>query len=191
MLGDLEDRIEARLAELRQYLPRLRLDSYGGELSDPDLLPGLLKGGPAVLLTVPRMRFTRRSNRRYALVVTFRLVIACRQPRNERASRRGNEADRLDGLGSYALWEACVRQLTGWQPWADHPGIVPTEFNNLVNGRFQGEHYSVLGQSFSLEAGWDIPDEPEALFDAIDLHYHLPPDADESAATDRIDLGDP
>ncbi|MGH8361314.1 MAG: phage protein Gp37, partial [Pseudomonas sp.] len=64
MLGELEDLIEARLKELTAKIPRLAVDSYGGELSDPDLLPGLLKRCPAVLVMVPKVTFQRRSQNR-------------------------------------------------------------------------------------------------------------------------------
>ncbi|MNZ38305.1 hypothetical protein D3C78_557800 [compost metagenome] len=188
MLGELEDLIQARLGELREQLPRLRLDSYGGELSDPDLLPSLLKGGPAVLITIPRMKFEQRSNRRFALAVVFRLVIACRQPRGERETRRGIAADR-HSPGSYALWEACLAKMVGWQPWLERAAVVPTEFSNLVNGTFQGEHYSVLGQSFSVDAAWTVPDDDNLPdLTGIDLYYHLPPDAPEPLASDRVNL---
>lgn len=56
MLGELEDAIQDRLAQLREQLPRLHLDSYGGELSDPDLLVDLLKMTPSVLITTSTLR---------------------------------------------------------------------------------------------------------------------------------------
>lgn len=57
MLGELEDLIEARLKELIPKVHRLVVESYGGELSDPDLIAGLLKRCPAVLLMVPKAGF--------------------------------------------------------------------------------------------------------------------------------------
>ncbi len=184
MLGEIEDKVLARLGELKAQLPRLTLDSYGGELGDPDLVSQFLRRCPAVLITTPRAQFARRSNRRYGLDITFRLVMASRHPRGERETRRGTSAD----PGSYALWEACVRKLTDWQPWPERPGCQPTEFSNLVNGRFQSDHLSVLGQSFTLAAIWEIPEADLPLLEGIDMSYHTPADAETPVATDTIDI---
>ncbi|WP_416199909.1 hypothetical protein [Pseudomonas shahriarae] len=81
MLGDLEDLIEVRLNELSKSLPRLRVASYGGELSDPDLLPELLKRCPSILLMVPKAMIRPKAQGRYSISITFRLVIAARHPR--------------------------------------------------------------------------------------------------------------
>lgn len=196
MLGELEDKVMARLGTLRKTLPRLSLDSYGGELADPDLIPNLLRNCPAVLITTPKAQFVRRTQRRYGLEVTFRLIIACRHPRGERQTRRGSgrheESRRGTTVdpGSYALWDACVRSLTDFQPWEDRPGCRPTEFANLVNGRFQSDHLSVLGQSFALDALWEIPEDVDApLLEGIGMKYYSPPDAELPVLTDHIHLG--
>ena len=69
MLGELEDAIQARLAELKQQLPRLHLDSYGGELSDPELMVGMLKLTPSVLITTPKVVFRKAGqNRRFTVL---------------------------------------------------------------------------------------------------------------------------
>ncbi len=183
MLADLEDLIQARLEGLREQLPRLSVETYGGELGDPDLLPGLLKRCPALLLTTPRAVFRKRAQGRYGMAITFRLVIATRHLRGEREGRRGNAID----IGSYALWQACMHQLVDWQPWPERARIEPTELANLVNGKFQSDHLSVLGQSFAIELDWTKPAEelPDLL--GIDLHYHTTIGAP-AVVTDTIEL---
>ena len=187
MLGELEDLIEARLKELVAKIPRLVVESYGGELSDPDLLSGLLKRCPAVLVMVPKVMFQRRSHDRYTVPITFRLVIVTRHPRGERETRRGSGPK---DIGSYDLWEACMHQLVEWQPWTDRAAIRPTELSNLVNGKFESDHMSVLGQSFAIELDWKKPelDLPDLL--GIDLEYHTPSDNPEPVVTDNIELRD-
>ena len=187
MLGELEDLIEARLKELTSRLPRLAVESYGGELGDPDLLSGLLKRCPAVLLMVPKATFRKRSQNRYTVPITFRLVIATRHPRGERETRRGSTAT---DIGSYALWLACMHQLVDWQPWPDRAAIAPTELSNLVNGKLQNDHLSVLGQSFSIELDWIKPDEALPDLEGISLDYHMPADNPDAIATDIIELRD-
>lgn len=187
MLGELEDLIEARLKELNTKVPRLTVGSYGGELSDPDLLSGLLKRCPAILVMVPKVTFIRRSNVRYSVPITFRLVIASRHPRGERETRRGSGPK---DIGTYALWEACMHQLVDWQPWSGRAAIKPTELANLVNGQFASDHLSVLGQSFVIELDWEKPTELLPDFLGADLNYHTPSDNPEPVATDHIQLRD-
>lgn len=187
MLGELEDAILARLGQLQEQpsLKRLRLDSYGGELGDPDLLPSLIGNGPSILITTPKVVFRPRSHRRFEAAVVFRLVISCRNARNERDTRRGGW---VGEPGSYWLWEACLRQLTGWQHKKDGARVKPTEFANLVNGKFQGNHLSVLGQSFAIELDWDIPEEPMPDLEGIDMAYHVPASNPVPGAHDSIEL---
>jgi len=187
MLGELEDLIEARLKELIGKLRNLTVESYGGELSDPDLLAGLLKRCPAILVMVPKATFQRRSHGRYTVPITFRLVIATRHPRGERETRRGSGPK---DIGSYELWEACMHQLTDWQPWPDRAAIKPTELSNLVNGKFSSDHLSVLGQSFVIELDWQRPVEALPEFLGIALQYHTPSGNPEPVATDTIELRD-
>lgn len=187
MLGELEDLIEARLKELSAKLPRLTVASYGGELSDPDLLSGLLKRCPAILVMVPKVTFTRKSTTRYTLPITFRLLIAARHPRGERETRRGTTPT---DIGTYALWEACMHQLVDWQPWENRAAIRPTELSNLVNGKLASDHLSVLGQSFVIELDWEKPKEALPDFLGISLEYHTPSDNPEPVATDNIELRD-
>lgn len=187
MLDELEDLIEARLKELTSQLPRLVVESYGGELSDPDLLSGLLKRCPAVLLMVPKATFRRRSQNRYAASINFRLVIATRHPRGERETRRGSTAS---DIGSYAMWLACMHQLVDWQPWPDRAAIHPTELSSLVNGRLQNDHLSVLGQSFTVELDWFKPEEALPDLERISLDYHVPADNPDAVASDTVELRD-
>lgn len=189
MLGELEDAILARLGQLQEQpsLKRLRLDTYGGELSDPDLLPSLIGNGPSVLITTPKVVFRPRSYRRFEAAVVFRLVISCRNARSERDTRRGGW---VGEPGSYWLWEACLRQLTGWQHKENGARVKPTEFANLVNGKFQSNHLSVLGQSFAIELDWDIPEEPMPDLEGIDMAYHVPASNPVSGAHDSIELRD-
>ncbi|MFJ3469054.1 phage protein Gp37 [Pseudomonas sp. NPDC090201] len=186
MLGELEDAIQARLAELKKQLPRLHLDSYGGELSDPDLLADILKLTPSVLITTPRVVFSKAGqSRRFKAAVVFRLVIASASVRGERETRRGTVAR---DPGSYWVWESCMRLLTGWQHKEGGARVSPTEFANLVNGKFQTSHLSVLGQSFAIELDWLIPEEDMPLLEGIDLTYHVPSDNPEGVVTDKIEL---
>lgn len=188
MIGELEDAIQARLAELKQQLPRLHLDSYGGELSDPDLLVDLLKLTPSVLVTTPRVVFSKAGqSRRYRAAVVFRLVIASASVRGERETRRGTIAR---DPGSYWIWEACLRLLTGWQHKENGARVSPTDFANLVNGKFQNSHLSVLGQSFAIEQEWTIPEEDMPMLEGIDLTYHNPSDNPIGPVTDKIELRD-
>ncbi|GAP66267.1 hypothetical protein MBSD_n1571 [Mizugakiibacter sediminis] len=174
----------ARLEALRAAQPRIVLQGYGGELSDPDLLANLVRSGPAVLVTVPKVTFERRAARRFGMAITFRLVMAMRHPRSERDTRRGNAT----GVGTYALWASCMQLLAGWQPWADRPGCEPTEFNNLVSGSFQSDHLSVLGQTFRVANDWSVPEPTDALpIAGIDLSYYLQPDDGQADAADRVD----
>lgn len=187
MLGELEDAVQARLAELKQQLPRLNIDSYGGELSDPDLLPELLAKTPSVLITTPKMNFKQRSGRRFAVSVVFRLVISSTAVRNERSTRRGTVAS---DPGSYWIWESCLRLLTGWQHTENGARVTPTEFTNLVNGKFQAGHLSVLGQTFTVDLDWLVPEEELPMLAGVDLSYHVPAGNPSPAATDAVDLED-
>lgn len=186
MLGELEDAIEARLNELLKQVPRMHVGSYGGELSDPDLLVDLLKRTPSVLITTPKVSFRKAGqNRRYAAAVVFRLVISSRSVRGERETRRGTVAT---DPGSYWIWESCMRLLTGWQHKPNGARVSPTEFANLVNGKFESSHLSVLGQSFAIELDWEIPEEELPMLEGIDLAFHVPANNPEVTATDSIEL---
>lgn len=193
MLGELEDAIQARLAQLKDQLPRLHLDSYGGELSDPDLLVDLLKMTPSVLITTPKVTFRKGGqSRRFTAAVVFRLVISSTSVRGERETRRGTVAR---DLGSYWIWEQCMRLLTGWQHKEGGARVAPTEFANLVNGKFQASHLSVLGQSFAIELDWLVPEfefGSPALPDleGVDMAFHVPADNPEPVVRDHVDLRD-
>ena len=186
MLGELEDLIQRRLEELRQQNRQIAVETYGGELGDPDLLAGLLKRCPALLLTTPKAVFRKRSQGRYGISITFRLVIATRSARDERSTRRGAGRE----VGSYDLWSACMAKLVDWQPWPARARVEPTDLANLVNGRFQSDHLSVLGQSFSIELDWVKPDDSAGLPDllGIDVQYHSPAGAPDAVAKDSIEL---
>jgi phage gp37-like protein len=188
MLDLLEKAIITRLEVLRTPLPRLELRSYGGELGDGDLLAEVLRAGHAVLVTLPRGKFTRKSNRRFSFTGTVRLVIGSRQARGELETRHGSGAG---SPGTYALWDSCVRLLTGWCPTEESGALEPTEYNNLVNGKYQNDHLSVIGQSFSVDAHWSIPVDPVAPVTGIELTYYLQLDDDVADATDRIELETP
>lgn len=193
MLGELEDAIQDRLAELKKKLPRLHLDSYGGELSDPDLLVDLLKQTPSVLITTPKVRFDKAGQRRFKAAVVFRLVISSTAVRGERETRRGTVAR---DPGSYWIWEQCMHLLTGWQHKEGGARAAPTEFANLVNGKFQTSHLSVLGQSFAIDLDWVVPEfefgSPELpVLEGVDLAFHVPANNPEVAARDRIELKEP
>ncbi len=193
MLGELEDAIQDRLAELKKQLPRLHLDSYGGELSDPDLLVDLLKQTPSVLITTPKVRFDKAGQRRFKAAVVFRLVISSTAVRGERETRRGTVAR---DPGSYWIWEQCMHLLTGWQHKEGGARAAPTEFANLVNGKFQTSHLSVLGQSFAIDLDWVVPEfefgSPELPdLEGVDLDFHMPANNPEPVARDRIDLEEP
>ncbi len=189
MLGELEDAIQARLAALKKQLPRLALDSYGGELSDPDLLVEMLKRTPLILITTPKVTFRRQATRRFQAAVVFRLVIASKSVRGERETRRGT--DLKGDPGSYWIWESALRLLTGWQQKPDGARVVPTEFANLVNGKFESSHLSVLGQSFAIDLDWTIPEEELPMLEGIDLTFHVPAGNPTATATDRINLENP
>lgn len=185
MVSALEDAVLAKLATLRQSAPRLHLESYGGELSDADLLAQALAAGHAVLVTVPKAKFTRKgtSGRRYLLEATVRLVICARQARGERETRRGTAGS----VGTYALWDSCVRLLTGFCPLpGEGYGMVPTDYNNLVNGRTQSDYLSVIGQSFTVAIAWEVPTDAQEPITGIDLNYYLQPDDGTADATDRV-----
>ncbi|MCS5517050.1 DUF1834 family protein [Pseudomonas qingdaonensis] len=189
MLGELEDAIQARLGELKGQLRRLHIDSYGGELSDDDLLVDLLKLTPSVLITTPKVVFKPKSHRRYVASVVFRLVISSTSVRGERETRRGSGSVASDP-GSYWVWESCMRLLTNWQHKPDGAQVKPTEFTNLVNGKFQGSHLSVLGQSFAIELDWEVPEGELPWLEGIDLSYHVPAGNPAITATDVIELRD-
>ncbi|MEX5343015.1 phage protein Gp37 [Pseudomonas sp. I2] len=194
MLGELEDAIQARLAQLKQQLPRLHLDSYGGELSDPDLLVDMLKLTPSVLITTPKVTFRKAGqSRRFAAAVVFRLVISSTSVRGERETRRGTVAR---DPGSYWIWEQCMNLLTGWQHKEGGARVAPTEFANLVNGKFQASHLSVLGQSFAIELDWLVPEfefgSPELPdLEGVDMAFHVPADNPEPVAQDHVELRKP
>jgi hypothetical protein len=187
MLAELEDAVVGKLGDLRQQLPRLVLRSYGGELSDGDMLADTLAAGHAVLVTTPRARFSRRSARRFLVQGTLRLVICSRQARDERSTRHGTAGS----LGTYALWSSCVALLTDYVPLDGAKGLVPTDFSNLVNGRDQKDFLSVLGQSFDFEANWTLPEDAGELLAGIDLNYYLQPDDGVADAIDRVTLEAP
>ena len=187
MLGEFEDAVQARLEELKQRLPRLRVDSYGGELSDDDLLADLLKLTPSVLITTPKVAFKPKGNRRYSAAVVFRLIIASTSVRSERGTRRGTVSS---DPGSYWIWESCMRLLTNWQHKPDGAQVKPTEFANLINGKFQSSHLSVLGQSFAVDLDWEVPEGELPWLEGVDLAYHVPATNPDATVTDPIDLGD-
>lgn len=185
MLGELEDAVQARLGDLKGRLPRLRIDSYGGELSDDELLVDLLKLTPSVLITTPKVAFKPKGNRRYVAAVVFRLVIASTSVRGERETRRGTVAN---DPGSYWIWESCMRLLTNWQHKPGGARVVPTEFANLVNGKFQNSHLSVLGQSFAIELDWEVPEGELPWLEGVDIAYHVPAGNPDATVTDAINL---
>ncbi|AJO77486.1 phage protein Gp37 [Pseudomonas sp. MRSN 12121] len=182
MLAELEDAVLARLGELKQAVPRLRLETYGGELSDPDQMVKLIAGGPSILITTPKVSFKQRTNRRYAAALVFRLVISSERERKLQA--------KISDPGSYLLWESCMGLLTDWQHKTDGARVRPTEFNNLVSGRFQAQSLSVLGQSFAIDLDWTVPEPDWPELKRIVLDYHVPADNPEITVTDNIELRD-
>lgn len=182
MLGELEDAVLERLKDLKKAVPRLRLETYGGELSDPDLMVNLIAGGPSILITTPKISFKPKSHSRYSAAVVFRLVVSA-------GSERRNTPKASDP-GSYWLWGECLALLTNWQHKPDGAMVRPTEFNNLVNGKFQAQHLSVLGQSFAIDLDWMIPEPSWPDFLGMSMEYHTPSENPEPVVTDNIELRD-
>lgn len=182
MLAELEDGVLQQLQALKKAVPRLRLETYGGELSDPDLMASLIVGGPSILITTPKISFKPRSNRRYSAALVFRLVVSSGSER--RTTPKASDP------GSYWLWGESLALLTNWQHKPDGAMVRPTEFNNLVNGKFQAQHLSVLGQSFAIDLDWLIPEPSWPDFEGIALEYHSPAGNPDPVATDNIELRD-
>lgn len=180
MLGELEDGVLGKLGELKKAVPRLRLETYGGELQDPDLLGNLISAGPSILITTPKISFKQRTGRRFCAALVFRLVISS-------GSERRLTPKAADP-GSYWLWESCMALLTNWQHRVDGAMVRPTEFSNLVNGRFQAQHLSVLGQSFAIDLDWSVPEPDWPEFQRMGMEYHVPADNPEPVATEVIEL---
>jgi|GEM_PF-837794 len=189
MIGELEDAIKARLGDLKSQVRRLNVGDYGGELSDDDLLVEMLKNSPSVLITTPKIAFKPKSNRRYLATVVFRLVISSTSVRGERETRRGSGSVASDP-GSYWIWESCLRLLANWPHKPGGALVKPTEFTNLVNGKYQGSHLSVLGQSFAVETDWEIPEGELPWLEGVDISYHVPAGNPDATVTDSIDLGE-
>lgn len=187
MLGELEDAVQTRLAELKKRLPRLSIESYGGELSDEELLVDLLKRTPNVMITTPKVVFRPKGNNRYQAALVFRLVISSTSVRGERETRRGTVAN---DPGSYWIWERCMELLTNWPHKPGGARVIPTEFTNLVNSKYQTSHLSVLGQSFAIDLDWLVPEYSAETPDleGVDLSFHVPADNPEPVAHDHIDL---
>lgn len=183
MLDELEQAVLARLGALREQVPRIELRSYGGELSDGDLLTEVLRAGTAVLVTVPKAKFTRKGARTWQLDATVRLVIAARQSRSEAATRHGTGAG---GTGTYALWRACLNLLANHVPLEQSTALSPTDYASLVKGKDQADYLGVVGQSFELSASWQAPEDPSEALEGIDLSYYLQPDDAVADASDRI-----
>jgi hypothetical protein len=145
---------------------------------------------PSVLITTPKVTFRKAGqNRRFAAAVVFRLVISSTSVRGERETRRGTVAR---DPGSYWIWEQCMHLLTGWQHKEGGARVAPTEFANLVNGKFQTSHLSVLGQSFAIELDWMIPEFEAGTpnLEGIDMAFRVPADNPEAVAHDKVELGD-
>ena len=185
MLSALEDAVIDRLGELRVKLPRIELRSYGGELSDNDLLTEVLKAGTAVLVTVPKAKFTRQSAKRFQIDATVRLVIASRQSRSEAATRHGTTAG---GTGTYALWEGCLNLLANFVPLGESGLMTPTEYNSLVNGKDQADYLSVVGQSFDVTSTWSPPEPADGPLKGVRLDYYLQPDDGVADASDSVEF---
>ena len=64
-----------------------------------------------------------------------------------------------------------MHQLVDWQPWPDRARIEPTELSNLVNGKFQTDYMSVLGQSFSIDLDWSKSEQELPDLEGIDMVY--------------------
>ncbi|MCS5517683.1 DUF1834 family protein [Pseudomonas qingdaonensis] len=79
-----------------------------------------------------------------------------------------------------------MRLLTNWQHKPDGAQVKPAEFTNLVSGKFQGSHLSVLGQSFAIELDWEVPEGELPWLEGIDLSYHVPAGNPAITATDVI-----
>ncbi|UPG87026.1 DUF1834 family protein [Luteibacter aegosomatis] len=189
MLDLIESAVLDRLQALKEIAPRIDIAGYAGELSDGDLLAKVAAAGMAVLVLVPSGKFTRRSNRRFSFDGVVRLVIFVRQARGQSETRMGTAGQ----LGSYALWDSCVRLLTDFHPSNEAAGLsadglVPTTYNNLVNGKAERDYLSVLGQSFAIKADWTVPEDAGEPLLGIDLNYYLKPGDDLIDASDHVPL---
>lgn len=82
--------------------------------------------------------------------------------------------------------------LTGWQHKENGARVAPTEFANLVNGKFQTSHLSVLGQSFAIDLDWIIPEFEAGTPDleGVDMAFKVPANNPEPVAYDNVDLRD-
>lgn len=187
MLESLEKAVLDRLGDLKRILPRLELRDYAGELGDGQLLAEVARSGHAVLIATTQGRFDRRSARRYHFLGTVKLYIFVRQARGESASRLGVR----DSLGSYALWESCMRLLTDFAPMADAKQLQPAAYRNEANGRLQDDYLSVVSQTFDLTCEWTIPDDPAEPLAGIDLSFFVPPGAAQPVAVDHLTLEKP
>jgi phage gp37-like protein len=200
-IAAIEDAILAHLAAAAPALPYkiVEMESYAGQLDEQ--LDQVIRRMPAVWVAFAghaKPRPVGTSKTKFRIDATFAVMHGARNARGEKFTRHGLELGGLVAeVGAYRIL-ADVGALLLRQDFADtgleieplSPGRVAT----LYNTRLAREGLAVFSQEWHTAWIMSLPDQPldplhpDALWEALGIHYHLIPDDGIADAVDELTL---
>ncbi|MDP2786608.1 MAG: DUF1834 family protein [Pseudomonadota bacterium] len=201
MIAAIEDAILAHLAAARPSLPYkiVEMDSYAGQLDEQ--LDQVIRRMPAVWVAfagAARPKPVGTSKTRFRVDATFAVMHGARNPRGEKFTRHSLEVGgQITEVGAYRILQD-VGALLLRQDFAasglEIEPLSPGKITTLYNTRLANQAMAVFAQEW--HTAWVLtlpaqpldPLNPDALWTALGIHYHLTPDDGLEDAVDNISL---
>lgn len=201
MISAIEDAVLAHLAAASASLPYkiIELGSYAGQLDEE--IDQVIRRMPAVWVAfagAARPKPVGTGKTRFRVDATFAVMHGARNVRGEKFTRHGLEVDgQIREVGAYRLLHD-VGALLLRQDFAaaglEIEPLLPGKVSTLFNTRLRNEAMAVFAQEWHTAWIVTLPDQPldpahpDALWEALGLHYHLTPDDGTADATDEVTL---
>lgn len=201
MIAAIEDAILAHLAAAVPALPYklAELASYAGQLDDN--LDQVIRRMPAVWVAFAgagRPRPIGTSKTRFRVDATFAVMHGARNPRGEKYTRHTLEiGGQIAEVGAYRLLHD-VGALLLRQDFAasglEIEPLTPGKISTLYNTRLANAALAVFAQEWHTAWVLTLPEQPldaanpDALWEALGLHYHLTPDDGVADVADEVTL---
>lgn len=201
MIEAIEDAILANLNAAKATLPYkiVELESYAGQLDE--LLDQVIRRMPAVWVAFAghsRPRPVGTSKTRFRVDATFAVMHGARNPRGEKYTRHTLEiGGQIAEVGAYRILSD-VGALLLRQDFAasglEIEPLLPGKVSTLYNTRLANAGLAVFAQEWHTAWILTLPDQPldsanpDALWEALGMHYHLTPDDGTQDAADEVTL---
>lgn len=199
MISQIEDAIIKRISDVngtgdsKLGYTLKKIATYGGEFTEG--LRSVIRDFPAVWLLYFGQTLLKSTNNKQTFKVTFNIMVAATNLRNEAAARKGADGK----VGSYQLVEDMIALVAGQTLGLDISAFQVTRVRPLLNDMADKDLASVYGIEVTTNYTTERMDDPGDIGDFRTFHtnYDIPehgnvdkdiPSDDSADATDHVTL---